>query len=47
MGFSIGISDVTPGAKLRTQKDELVEIAYAESNKLISQAREGKLENQP
>jgi DNA-directed RNA polymerase III subunit RPC1 len=47
MGFSIGISDVTPGAKLRMQKDELVEIAYAESNKLISQAREGKLENQP
>ncbi|ORY91742.1 hypothetical protein BCR35DRAFT_299051 [Leucosporidium creatinivorum] len=46
-GFSIGISDVTPGEALRAQKDSLVEIAYAESNDLIQKAATGKLENQP
>lgn len=46
-GFSIGISDVTPGVALQAQKDELVHLAYEESNMLIEQARTGKLENQP
>lgn len=46
-GFSIGISDVTPGAALRAQKDQLIEQAYIESDQLIDQARSGKLENQP
>ncbi|KAM0748584.1 DNA-directed RNA polymerase III subunit C1 [Meredithblackwellia eburnea MCA 4105] len=46
-GFSIGISDVTPGPALRDQKDELVAIAYEESNTLIQRADSGKLECQP
>lgn len=46
-GFSIGISDVTPGKALREQKDHLVALAYEESNELIRQATTGKLENQP
>lgn len=46
-GFSIGISDVTPGAALRAQKDKLVTEAYLESNDLIHKARTGSLENQP
>ena len=46
-GFSIGISDVTPGERLRTQKDSLVDEAYDESRSLIVRAAEGKLENQP
>ena len=47
MGFSIGISDVTPGVKLRADKDRLVEEAYVHSHDLISKAKDGKLENQP
>ncbi|KAK4700233.1 DNA-directed RNA polymerase III subunit RPC1, partial [Phenoliferia sp. Uapishka_3] len=46
-GFSIGISDVTPGKALREQKDHLVALAYEESNELIRQAGTGKLDNQP
>ncbi|KAM0788234.1 hypothetical protein ACM66B_001388 [Microbotryomycetes sp. NB124-2] len=46
-GFSIGISDVTPGEKLSQLKDELVEAAYAESRNYIRQAAIGKLEQQP
>ncbi|KAK4056507.1 DNA-directed RNA polymerase III subunit C1 (rpo31) [Microbotryomycetes sp. JL221] len=46
-GFSIGISDVTPGEKLSQLKDELVETAYAESHDYIRQAATGKLELQP
>ncbi|SCV70568.1 BQ2448_3330 [Microbotryum intermedium] len=46
-GFSIGISDVTPGQSLRAQKDALVETAYQESALLIEQAATGKLESQP
>jgi DNA-directed RNA polymerase III subunit RPC1 len=46
-GFSIGISDVTPGDNLRRQKDDLVRSAYDESLKLIAKSRAGKLENLP
>jgi DNA-directed RNA polymerase III subunit RPC1 len=46
-GFSIGINDVTPGAELRAQKDNLVATAYAESQSLIAKAATGKLECQP
>ncbi|GAA94203.1 uncharacterized protein L969DRAFT_86320 [Mixia osmundae IAM 14324] len=44
-GFSIGISDVTPGDKLRDEKDDRIRKAYEESNLLITQAAHGKLEN--
>lgn len=46
-GFSIGIGDVTPGAALRSQKDDLVEQAYDKCNALIELLRQGKLETQP
>jgi DNA-directed RNA polymerase III subunit RPC1 len=46
-GFSIGISDVTPGAALRAEKDSLVETAYKKSNGYIEDLAAGKLENQP
>jgi len=46
-GFSIGIGDVTPGEKLRNDKEELVRKAYAASKDLIVQSKAGKLQNQP
>lgn len=46
-GFSIGVSDVTPGKELSAQKDKLVEIAYAKCDDMIEQLRLGKLETQP
>ncbi|KAH8918847.1 DNA-directed RNA polymerase III subunit C1 [Atractiella rhizophila] len=46
-GFSIGISDVTPGESLRNQKDKLIQKAYDEANQTIEDSRSGKLENQP
>lgn len=46
-GFSIGVSDVTPGKELSAQKDRLVEIAYAKCDDMIEQLRLGKLETQP
>lgn len=36
-GFSIGISDVQPSARLVKQKDDLVNRGYAECEKIISQ----------
>lgn len=46
-GFSIGVSDVTPGKELSAQKDRLVEIAYAKCDDMIEQFRLGNLETQP
>jgi DNA-directed RNA polymerase III subunit RPC1 len=43
-GFSIGINDVLPGARLRAEKDRMVEEAYAQCDELILQFKEGKLE---
>jgi DNA-directed RNA polymerase III subunit RPC1 len=44
-GFSLGINDVIPGPILASQKDQLVEKAYAECLELIQLAKKGKLEN--
>ncbi|KAG5357864.1 DNA-directed RNA polymerase III subunit RPC1 [Yarrowia sp. B02] len=46
-GFSIGISDVTPGAELSSTKEILVEQAYAKCDELIEALAQGKLEPQP
>ncbi|KAH3669374.1 hypothetical protein OGAPHI_001495 [Ogataea philodendri] len=46
-GFSIGINDVTPGADLKSKKEELVEFAYKKCDELITQFKTGKLETQP
>ena len=46
-GFSLGISDVTPGQQLRRTKDENVEVAYRQCRDLIELAKRGKLENLP
>ncbi|KAI7834506.1 hypothetical protein BX661DRAFT_195141 [Kickxella alabastrina] len=46
-GFSIGLSDVTPGKKLRQRKDDLIKEAYAECDGLIEQSRRGVLEALP
>lgn len=46
-GFSIGISDVTPGADLKQKKEDKVEEAYAKCDELIDQFNKGKLETQP
>ncbi|KAJ2310600.1 DNA-directed RNA polymerase III subunit C1 (rpo31) [Coemansia sp. RSA 2705] len=46
-GFSIGLSDVTPGAKLSKRKDDLIQSAYATCDDYILQSRSGKLENLP
>lgn len=46
-GFSIGINDVTPGAQLKSKKEEMVEYAYSKCDELISLYNEGKLETQP
>ncbi|KAF2138602.1 uncharacterized protein K452DRAFT_290746 [Aplosporella prunicola CBS 121167] len=43
-GFSIGVSDVTPGTKLVKEKTELIETAYAESKKVVELYQTGKLE---
>lgn len=45
-GFSIGISDVTPGAQLTQQKRNLVENAYAQCDENIEKFKMGKLEKQ-
>jgi DNA-directed RNA polymerase III subunit RPC1 len=44
-GFSLGINDVIPGPILASQKDALVEKAYAQCLDLIALAKKGKLEN--
>jgi DNA-directed RNA polymerase III subunit RPC1 len=46
-GFSLGISDVTPGDKLNQKKQALVQEAYAKCDKLISDYKEGKLSRDP
>ncbi|KAJ1735308.1 DNA-directed RNA polymerase III subunit C1 (rpo31) [Coemansia sp. Benny D160-2] len=46
-GFSIGLSDVTPGVKLCERKDTLIEDAYAECDEFIEQSRAGSLERLP
>ena len=46
-GFSIGISDVTPGVELRARKDRNVNAAYDEALKLIERAKNGLLPNDP
>jgi len=46
-GFSIGISDVTPGAQLRKEKDSLVRKAYDAADEYIRLASENRLECQP
>ncbi|KAF7729475.1 hypothetical protein EC973_004455 [Apophysomyces ossiformis] len=46
-GFSIGISDVTPGKRLREIKDKEVRTAYAKCDDVIAQYREGRLETMP
>ncbi|EAU80581.1 DNA-directed RNA polymerase III largest subunit [Coprinopsis cinerea okayama7 len=46
-GFSLGINDVIPGPVLSSQKDVLVEKAYADCEDLIALAKKGKLENKP
>ncbi|KAJ3108015.1 hypothetical protein HDU97_002595 [Phlyctochytrium planicorne] len=46
-GFSIGIDDVQPGAKLREEKENKVKAGYDECDNLISQAKSGELQNQP
>lgn len=43
-GFSIGIGDVTPGAVLAAEKDNIVTNGYNASLDLIQQAKSGKLE---
>ncbi|KAH3683384.1 hypothetical protein WICPIJ_005642 [Wickerhamomyces pijperi] len=46
-GFSIGINDVTPGLELKSKKEEMVELAYAKCDELITLYNQGKLETQP
>ncbi|KZF19018.1 beta and beta-prime subunits of DNA dependent RNA-polymerase [Xylona heveae TC161] len=46
-GFSIGISDVYPGARLVERKQALVERAYAECDDVIAKYKAGKLEKSP
>lgn len=46
-GFSIGISDVTPGEMLNRKKQALIEEAYAKCDKLIKDFKEGKLQRDP
>lgn len=45
-GFSLGISDVQASARLRNEKDKLVETAYNVCDNLIRQMIDGKLETQ-
>lgn len=42
-GFTIGIDDVYPGAKLTSQKQELIDKAYMECDEVIKQFREDRL----
>lgn len=46
-GFSIGISDVTPGEELKAEKNGLVQEAYKQADEYIYLAGRGKLECQP
>ncbi|CAI6342551.1 unnamed protein product [Periconia digitata] len=42
-GFSLGISDVTPGDELNRRKQLLIDEAYAKCDKLIRDYKDGKL----
>ncbi|KIY66237.1 beta and beta-prime subunits of DNA dependent RNA-polymerase [Cylindrobasidium torrendii FP15055 ss-10] len=44
-GFSLGINDVIPGPVLTSEKEGLVESAYARCLDLIARAKKGQLEN--
>ena len=46
-GFSIGITDVTPGANLLKRKAELVKQGYEECKQYLTQYESGKLEAAP
>ncbi|KAJ2785959.1 DNA-directed RNA polymerase III subunit C1 (rpo31) [Coemansia javaensis] len=46
-GFSMGLSDVMPGAKLCERKDNLVQGAYEKCDDYIRQAQQGELETLP
>ncbi|PSN72369.1 beta and beta-prime subunits of DNA dependent RNA-polymerase [Corynespora cassiicola Philippines] len=46
-GFSLGISDVTPGEMLNRRKQILIEEAYAKCDKLIKDFNSGKLQRDP
>ncbi|KAK5114578.1 hypothetical protein LTR85_010155 [Meristemomyces frigidus] len=46
-GFSIGISDVYPSAKLRDEKDKKVKVAYEKCTRLINAYNQGKLDRDP
>ncbi|KAJ3528006.1 hypothetical protein NM208_g10426 [Fusarium decemcellulare] len=46
-GFSIGVGDVFPTESLRAEKENLVSIAYRQSDKLIELFKQGKLEKAP
>eukprot|EP00123_Amoebidium_parasiticum_P015656 comp23089_c0_seq2/m.37076 comp23089_c0_seq2/g.37076 ORF comp23089_c0_seq2/g.37076 comp23089_c0_seq2/m.37076 type:complete len:1220 (-) comp23089_c0_seq2:406-4065(-) len=45
-GFSIGIEDVTPGFRLKRQKDQLVTDGYTQVDEYIAQFKENKLKLQ-
>jgi DNA-directed RNA polymerase III subunit RPC1 len=47
MGFSIGITDVYPSARLVQSKNDLVEAAYAKCDEVIAQYKAGTLEKYP
>ena len=46
-GFSIGVSDVTPGDDLTLAKDSMITKAYADSIDVIRRSKAGILPNQP
>lgn len=46
-GFSLGISDVTPGDRLNQKKQALIDKAYAECDVLIKQYKAGTIERMP
>lgn len=46
-GFSIGISDVTPGQRLRDIKDQEVAEAYKKCDEIIAKFKAGQLETMP
>lgn len=46
-GFSIGISDVTPGKRLREIKDREVAEAYKKCDEVIAKFKAGELETMP
>ncbi|KAF2086213.1 beta and beta-prime subunits of DNA dependent RNA-polymerase [Saccharata proteae CBS 121410] len=46
-GFSIGVSDVTPGARLVEQKKKLIEGAYDKAKEIVRLYQTGKLERAP